>query len=103
MFNIARLPRPQCDVFSTLPPNGEPFARSILVSIRDWLYVVEVIDAKHGLITPPALEARLRGVIADVDNRLARSETAPLISVLSADHRDRWTKVSFQVKYNYLP
>lgn len=94
IFNTSRLPRKGCDTFSSLPPVNSPFARTVLLSIHDWLYAVEVIDSTHALIPPRELEKRLYSVISDVHRRRRNKETAVPVSVLGTDNRDRWAEVS---------
>ncbi|KAI0694621.1 acyltransferase ChoActase/COT/CPT [Cytidiella melzeri] len=92
LFNISRLPRSGCDTFSSLPPSDSPFARSLLVSARDWFYAVEVIDSGHNPIVPRELEKRLNAVVLDVSHRISIGEAAVPISVLTTDCRDRWAE-----------
>ena len=102
MFNTARLPRPHCDTFSGIPSIEDAYARSIVVSVHNWLYAVEVIDVDRNLISARDLESRLLSVISDVDRRIGDGEVAVPVSVLSADHRDLWTKVSVELDMRRL-
>ncbi|PCH42408.1 acyltransferase ChoActase/COT/CPT [Wolfiporia cocos MD-104 SS10] len=94
MFNIARLPRPQCDTLSELPSPTSEAARNILVMLRDWFYTVEVFDSSLQPIAPAKIERRLRAVVADVTARLGQGEEAVPVGVLTADDRDRWAENS---------
>ncbi|KAI0091303.1 acyltransferase ChoActase/COT/CPT [Irpex rosettiformis] len=92
IFNTSRLPCRGCDIFSPLAPDGSPFARSVLVSVHDWIYAVEVIDPTHTLVPPCEIEKRLRSVIRDVHHRISNEEIAVPVSVLGTDNRDRWAE-----------
>ena len=98
MFNIARIPEPLCDTLSGYPDTPTRASRSILVMVHDWCYSVVVYDPPVG-DSPPNLsllgeiEARIRAVVLDVETRLQNGEKAVPIGVLSADDRDRWSKV----------
>ena len=94
MFNIARLPRPGCDIFSPVPADNSPAARAIICSIRDWFYAVDVVDEEQRPLTPGDIETKIVQVVADAGSRLRAGEQAVSISVLSADHRDTWAEVS---------
>lgn len=95
MFNIARLPRPGCDVFSSVPSMNSPAARTIICAIQDWFYAIDVIDENQRPISPKSLETRIVQVVADAGKRLEAGEQAVPISVLSADHRDTWAEVGY--------
>jgi carnitine O-acetyltransferase len=99
MFNIARIPEPLCDTLSEYPDTPTRASRSILVMIHDWCYSVVVYDPPVGdspskLSSPGEIEARIRAVVLDVETRLQNGEKAVPIGILSADDRDRWSKVS---------
>ena len=99
MFNIARIPEPLCDTLSGYPNTPTRASRSILVMVHDWCYSVVVYDPPVGdsppkLSLPGEIEVRLRAVVLDVEMRLQNNERAVPIGVLSADNRDRWTKVN---------
>lgn len=100
MFNTARIPHPGCDSFSHRPSQTDVSARSVLVSIHDWLYTVEVIDANDELLPVQALENRVRSIVSDVDRRLTAGEVAVPVSVLTTDERDRWADVRRQVTWS---
>ncbi|KAI0784600.1 acyltransferase ChoActase/COT/CPT [Abortiporus biennis] len=92
IFNISRIPQPKCDSFSALPDPSDPTARSILLSLHDWFYSVEVLDSQSNVIPAREIENRILKVVNDVQSRLKNGERAVPISVLSADHRDHWEK-----------
>lgn len=92
IFNTCRIPRPVCDEFSAVPPSSQPSARTLLVTVHDWYYLLDVVDDHQNLLSPSKLERMLREVVEDASERLARGEVAVPISVLTADHRDRWTE-----------
>lgn len=46
------------------------------------------------LLNPHEIEARIKAVVLDVEQRLSKGETAFPIGALSADERDRWAKAS---------
>ena len=93
IFNVCRIPQPTCDTASLPPPASHLSARTLLVSVHDWFYAVDVVRDDHSPISPRELEVMLHEVVADVARRKRAGEAAVPISVLSADHRDRWTKV----------
>jgi Choline/Carnitine o-acyltransferase len=67
--------------------------------LHDWAYAVPVYHPPAGnqppvLISPREIEAKLRSVVLDVEERLAKGEKAVPIGVLSADDRDKWAAVS---------
>jgi hypothetical protein len=98
MFNIARIPEPLCDTLSGYSDTSTRASRSILVMVHDWCYSVVVYDPPVGdsppkLSLPGEIEARIRAVVLDVETRLQNGEKAVPIGVLSADDRDRWSKV----------
>lgn len=100
MFNIARIPEPHCDTFSEPPHPSSPAARSILLMLHDWCYSVMVYrppcsdSTRPKLLSPGEIEARIRAVVLDVEQRIASGEKPLPVGVLSADERDRWANVS---------
>ena len=107
MFNIARIPEPLCDTLSGYPNTPTRASRSILVMVHDWCYSVVVYDPPVGdsppkLSLPGEIEARLRAVVLDVEMRLQNGEKAVPIGVLSADNRDRWSKVKNTLNIFFL-
>ena len=107
MFNIARIPEPLCDTLSGYPDTPTRASRSILVMVHDWCYSVVVYDPPVK-DSPPKLslrgeiEARIRAVVLDVETRLQNGEKAVPIGVLSADNRDRWSKVNIILMFNII-
>lgn len=95
MFNISRIPQPECDSFSPLlTSSSHSNARKILVLMHDWFYTIEVLNESLQPLSVREIERRIRLVVADVESRLKAKEIAVPISILTTDHRDRWTKVS---------
>ncbi|RXW22817.1 hypothetical protein EST38_g3021 [Candolleomyces aberdarensis] len=96
MFNIARIPEPFCDTLSTPPETPTREARSILVMLHDWCYAVPVYypptspDSLPILMSPKQIEARLRSLVLDVEDRLSRGEKPVPVGILSGDDRDKW-------------
>jgi len=95
MWNIARVPRQNCDVLTAKPHLSSPDARSIIVLIHDFFYVVEVYDQSRKPHLPGIIERRLWSCVRDVERRLASGEQAKPIGILSTDDRDRWAEVRF--------
>ena len=93
MWNIARVPRPSCDVLTEKPQLSSPDARSIVVLIHDFFYAVEVYDEHRKPHDPAIIERRLWSCVRDVEKRLASDERVKPIGVLTTDDRDRWTEV----------
>ena len=93
MWNIARVPRTNCDIFATRPQPSSPDARSVVVLIHDFLYTVEVYDESGKPHVPAIIEQRLWSCIRDVENRLASGEQAKPVGILTTDDRDRWAEV----------
>src|SRR5688572_12161661 len=96
MFNIARIPKPRCDVISDPAPS--PASRKIYVVIHNYFYAITVYTppspaSAMQLLNVLDIERQLRAVVLDVEQRLAKGETAVPIGVLSADDRDNWAKV----------
>lgn len=94
IFNICRVPQPRCDIISEVPSFITPDARKVLLSVHDWCYVIEVLDDALKIISAVEIQKRIHAVVQDVNSRLARGERAIPVGVLSADERDKWTKVS---------
>ena len=95
MWNIARVPRPNCDVHTAKPYISSPDARSITVLIHDFFYVVEVYDESCKPHSPGIVERSLWSCVRDVERRLASGERAKPIGILTTDDRDRWAEVRF--------
>lgn len=95
MWNIARVPRPGCDVLTEKPQLSSSEARSIVVLIHDFFYSVEVYDEFRKPHDPAIIEQRLWSCARDVERRLALGERAKPIGILTTDDRDRWAEVRF--------
>jgi len=67
--------------------------------LHNWCYSVVVYEPPVNgskalrLSSLGDIEARLRAVVLDVEERLAKGEKALPIGVLSADDRDKWAQV----------
>ena len=70
VWNIARVPRPNCDVPIAKPQLSSPDARSIIVLIRDFFYVAGVYDESCKPHPPELLNG------CGVERRLASGERA---------------------------
>ncbi|KAH6913323.1 carnitine acetyltransferase [Coprinopsis sp. MPI-PUGE-AT-0042] len=95
LFNIGRIPEPFCDSLSVPPDQPTLASRSLLVMLHDWAYAVPVYHPPVGseppvLMSPREIEAKLRSVVLDVEERLSNGEKPVPIGVLSADDRDKW-------------
>lgn len=99
MFNIARIPKFHCDVLSKPPSRSSPAAHKLLLMIHNWFYTVTVYHpgSEHQLLDVKNIDAQIRNVVLDVEQRLANGEKAVPIGVLSADGRDRWAEVGVLV------
>lgn len=91
MFSHGRSPRQSCDVILE-PAYPNPHADQVIVMVHDWFYQV-AISSDRTMISPATLEARLLGIMSDVNKRLSMGEKAHPIGVLSADQRDTWAQV----------
>ncbi|KAJ6576609.1 acyltransferase ChoActase/COT/CPT [Mycena vulgaris] len=95
IFNMARIPKPICDILSKPPLPTQPDAQKIFIMVHGWCYAIPVYN--H-LTSPPTLlevqelETRIRSVVVDARRRLAAGEKAVPIGALTADDRDRWTR-----------
>ncbi|KAK7033217.1 carn-acyltransf domain-containing protein [Favolaschia claudopus] len=94
MFNIARIPKPSCDILSKPPRGSNAEARKIYVMIHRWCYAISVYDdaSPPHSISVQDLETRIRSAVTDAEKRLSAGEKAVPIAVLTADDRDRWTQ-----------
>jgi len=63
--------------------------------VNDWTYAVEAYDENRSLLSADIIEQHLRSVVQDATRRLQSDEKAIPVGILSADQRDRWTKVRF--------
>ncbi|KAJ3101205.1 hypothetical protein HDU96_010082 [Phlyctochytrium bullatum] len=88
LFGITRVPKPGCDI----NVGSHPFhSRYIIVSARDQLYKVEVIDPSGSRVTNAAIEKQLWAVVEDVKKNAGNYQ--PPVSILTAEHRDTWADV----------
>ncbi|KAJ7761889.1 acyltransferase ChoActase/COT/CPT [Mycena maculata] len=94
MFNIARIPKPKCDILSKPPSVSNPDAQKIYIMVHGWSYAIPVYEPT----SPPRLsdvqeiETRIRSAVIDAQQRLAAGDEAVPIGALTADERDRWTQ-----------
>lgn len=99
LFNIGRIPELFCDTLSSRPETPTKEARSILVMLHGWCYLVPVYypptspGTREVLMSARQIEMRLRSLVLDVEERLARGEKPVPIGTLSADDRDKWATV----------
>jgi hypothetical protein len=91
------VPRPNFDVHTAKPELSSPDARSIIVLIHDFFYVVEVYDEFCKRHSPGVIERRLWSCARDVERRLGSGERAKPIGILGTDDRDRWAEVRLQL------
>ncbi|KAJ7126880.1 carnitine acetyltransferase [Mycena epipterygia] len=94
MFNIARIPKPICDILSKPPHASNPDAQKIYVMLHGWCYAIPVYHptSPPKLLDVQELETRMRSVVIDAQQRLAAGEKAVPIGALTADERDRWSQ-----------
>ncbi|KAJ7158644.1 acyltransferase ChoActase/COT/CPT [Mycena filopes] len=95
MFNVARIPKPMCDILSKSPSASNPDAQKIYIMVHNWCYAIPVY---HSSTSPPKLvdvqemENRIRSAVLDAQQRLATGERAVPIGALTADERDKWAQ-----------
>ncbi|KAG7089470.1 hypothetical protein E1B28_011154 [Marasmius oreades] len=92
MFNLARIPKHNCDILSPIAPISDPSAQSITVVVNDWFYSLRVYEPQSTtknpvLCRPEVILTRLHAIVNDARTRPG---TAPPIGVLSSDDRDSW-------------
>ncbi|KAJ3739174.1 acyltransferase ChoActase/COT/CPT [Lentinula detonsa] len=100
MFNLARIPKLNCDVLSQTSPPSDPLSRNVVVIVNDWFYTLCVYDIARDehehehehkstfkLIDTETFQSRLKAIVNDATTRTG---CAPRIGVLSADDRDSW-------------
>ncbi|KAJ7274287.1 carnitine acetyltransferase [Mycena haematopus] len=94
MFNIARIPKPSCDILSKPPRAANPEAQKIYVMIHGWCYAIPVYEPTSApkSVSVQEIETRIRSAVIDAQQRLAAGEKVVPIGVLTADERDRWTQ-----------
>lgn len=93
MWNIARVPRPSCDILTEKPQLSSLDARSVVVLIHDFFYAIEVYDESDKPHDPAIIERRLWSCVRDVERRLTLGERAKPIGILTTDNRDLWAEV----------
>ncbi|KAJ6531909.1 carnitine acetyltransferase [Mycena capillaripes] len=94
LFNMARIPKPSCDILSKPPRASNPEAQKIYIMIRGCCYAIPVYhpSSPPKLIAAHEIETRIRSAVVDAEQRLAAGEKAVPIGALTADERDRWTQ-----------
>ena len=97
MWNIARVPHPNCDILTEKPHPLSPDARSMVVLLHDFFYAVEVYDGSCEPHAPATIEQRLWSCVRDVERRLASGEQAKPVGIFTTDDRDQWTEVGFSL------
>lgn len=104
MFNIARIPKPTCDILSKPARADNPEAQKIYVMIHGWCYAIPVYDPDSASkpVSVQEIEARIRSAVIDAQQRLDAGEKSVPIGVLSADERDRWTQVCSFVRIDFF-
>jgi hypothetical protein len=103
MFNMARIPKPICDILSKPPAPSQPDAQKIYIMIHGWCYAISVYHPgiQPTLLDVQEIETRIRSAVMDAQQRLAGGEKAVPIGALTADERDRWTKVRSYAPMSY--
>ncbi|KAF9456619.1 acyltransferase ChoActase/COT/CPT [Collybia nuda] len=98
MFNIARIPKRFCDIFSAPPHPSSLPSLNLLLMVHNWCYTIPVYHPPNPptslpqLMKPHEIETRIRAVVVDVEQRLSNGETSVPIGTLSADGRDQWAE-----------
>ncbi|KAJ2723595.1 hypothetical protein GGI07_002550 [Coemansia sp. Benny D115] len=90
IFGMTRIPRMGCDELRQ--DEKTTGSRTIVVIAEDQVYSVQVYDDAGHRKPDGDLEAELRAIIADVTERRRLGELDPPIPVLTAGHRDIWSK-----------
>ncbi|OWZ78816.1 carnitine acetyltransferase [Cryptococcus neoformans Bt85] len=95
MFNLSRIPLPNCDAFST----PSPLSTHLSLLVDDYYYAIDIFSppssSVDGVPEPlPAgeIEKRFQAAVDDAKRRKERGERAVEVGVLGADDRDNWTK-----------
>lgn len=91
LFNISRIPLPNCDAFSAQDND----ARHVTVHIADFVYSVDVFEkVPKGEIANPLpvgeIESLLQAAVADAKSRVEKGEKPAQVGILTADDRDTW-------------
>ncbi|KAJ6513136.1 acyltransferase ChoActase/COT/CPT [Mycena sanguinolenta] len=94
LFNMARIPKPSCDILSKPPRTANPEAQKIYVMIYGWCYAIPVYEPVSAPrpVSVQEIETRIRFAVIDAQQRLAAGHKAVPIGALTADERDRWTQ-----------
>lgn len=78
-------------------------SRSITLHVRDYIYAVEVVDAKTLETLPVAeIESRIWSCVRDVVGKDQASSKALKVGVLTSDGRDEWSDVSSNFHWLYI-
>ncbi|WWD20394.1 hypothetical protein CI109_104870 [Kwoniella shandongensis] len=92
MFNLSRIPLPNCDAFSVIDNK----ALHLTLLIDDFVYSIDVFSMGTDGIPEPLpvaeIERRFKSAVADAKSRKDKGEQADQIGVLTADERDNWVK-----------
>ncbi|WRT69787.1 uncharacterized protein IL334_006778 [Kwoniella shivajii] len=93
MFNLSRIPLPNCDAFSVVDNK----ATHIMLMIDDYIYSVDIFSPPSADGVPEPLPAdqvatRFKAAVDDAKSRKDKGEKADQVGVLTADERDGWTK-----------
>ncbi|KDQ14502.1 hypothetical protein BOTBODRAFT_109970 [Botryobasidium botryosum FD-172 SS1] len=92
MYSLTRIPLPGCDALTHAPRLKAPGARHVLVMVKEWCYVVEVLGADGEAIAAAEVERRFGAVVEDVRAREARGERPVPVGRLTADERNLWAE-----------
>ncbi|KAJ8072374.1 hypothetical protein PM082_015933 [Marasmius tenuissimus] len=92
LFNLARIPKPNCDTLSRIIPLSDPGAQNIIVTVNNWFYSLKVYETRSTdegpiLCQSGIILSRLQAIVHDA---VTRSVPGPPIGVLSSDDRDVW-------------
>lgn len=94
MFNLSRIPLPNCDAFSVIDNK----ALHLTLFVDDFFYSVDVFSPGADGVPEPLpvaeIENRFKSTVADAKHRKDNGEQADQVGVLTADERDNWMKVS---------
>lgn len=101
MFNMARIPKPSCDILSKPPQASNPEAQKIYIMIHNWCYAIPVYHptSPPKSVSVQEIETRIRSAVIDAEQRLAAGERAVPIGALTADQRDKWMQVRSRIPF----
>lgn len=102
MFNVCRIPQANRDRLAYAQPSS-PYRKKVVVSIRDWIYSLDVYDGDRRSICHHEIERRLRDIVLDAESRVRTGESGPAVGVLTADERNAWAKVSAMESMKFCP